>query len=285
MCERGIRGYIRRVTQPADDWTLYAEHRAHFSAAISACAKDRAGGGRGRLCVLGAGKCNDLDLEQLAASFSEIHLVDIEPSALAAATARQTPAVRARLKPHAPVDLSGTPKKRLAKWASKTPSPAELYANQSAATASIRSRLPGPFDVVASACILTQMSFAVRQALGERHRSLAAIRLSVVATHLNSMVALTAPGGSCLFTTDVVSSTTYPLLALAPGTDMQHVLSDVVAQGASYFAANPKLILDLMRHDPGLAESVGEPSTLEPWLWTGPLERTYLVYAMRFERL
>ena len=34
-----------------------------------------------------------------------------------------------------------------------------------------------------------------------------------------------------------------------------------------------------------LAERAGEPSAFEPWLWTGPLERTYLVYAMRFERL
>ena len=283
MCERGIRGYIRAVTPASDDWALYAAHRAHFSAAISACAEGRPAGGR--LCVLGAGKCNDLDLEQLAATFSEIHLVDIEPPALAAATARQTPAVRARLKPHAPVDLSGVPKKRLEKWARKAPTPAELSANQRAAVASIVSRLPGPFDVVASACILTQMSFSVRQALGERHRALSAVRLSVMATHLNSMALLTALGGSCLFTTDVVSSTTYPLPALGASGDMKRVLSDVVAEGASYFAANPKLIVDLLRHDPGLAERAGEPSTFEPWLWTGPLERTYLVYAMRFERL
>ncbi len=271
------------MTQPSDDWALYAEHRARFSAALLSCAEGLPAGGR--LCVLGAGKCNDLDLEQLAARFSEIHLVDIEPAALAAATARQTPAVRARLKPHAPVDLSGVPKKRLDKWARKAPTPAEIEANQSAALANIRSRLPGPFEVVASACILTQMSLAVRQALGEGHRSLAAVRLSVMATHLNSMALLTAPGGSCLFTTDVVSSTTYALPAVSAGADMNSVLADVLAQGASYFAANPKLIRGLLQHDPGLAERAGEPFSFEPWLWTGPFERTYLVYAMRFARL
>jgi hypothetical protein len=55
--------------------------------------------------------------------------------------------------------------------------------------------------------------------------------------------------------------------------------------GASYFAANPKLIKDIMQHDPRLAECAGEAEQLEPWLWTGPFERTDLVYALRFERL
>jgi hypothetical protein len=59
----------------------------------------------------------------------------------------------------------------------------------------------------------------------------------------------------------------------------------VVDSGASYFAANPKLIRDILRHDPWLAEHAGEPEQLEPWLWTGPLSRTYLVYALRFERI
>ena len=283
MCARGIHGYIRAVPEAADDWALYAEHRAHFSATISSCAEGRPEGGR--LCVLGAGKCNDLDLEQLATRFSEIHLVDIEPAALAAATARQPPAVRARLKPHAPVDLSGMSKKKLDKWARKPPTPAELSAHQNVALAGIRSRLPGPFDVVASACILTQMSFFVRQCLGERHPALPSVQHSVLATHLNSMVELSAVGGSCLFTTDAVSSTTYPLASVTPGSDMRSLLSSAVEQGASYFTANPKLIRHVLHNDPGLAERAGEPDLLEPWLWTGPLERTYLVYAMRFERL
>jgi hypothetical protein len=63
------------------------------------------------------------------------------------------------------------------------------------------------------------------------------------------------------------------------------VMRDIVAKGASYFAANPKLINDILLHDPRLAECAGEPEQLEPWLWTGPFERTYLVYALRFERL
>jgi hypothetical protein len=277
-----FRDYIRRVSQAADDWALYAAHRARFSAALLSCAPATSG----RLCILGAGKCNDVDLEQLVETFSEIHLVDIDPSAVAAATARQTASVRARLRPHAPVDLAGLSHKRLAKWQRKSPTRSELAAYEAAALASITSRLPGPFDVVASACILTQMSFSLREALGERHAMLVPIRGSVMATHLNSLVALTAVGGKCLFSCDLVSSSAYPPLKdVMPDTDLSAVMRDIVAQGASYFAANPKLIKDILQHDPRLAESAGEAEQLEPWLWTGPFERTYLVYALRFERL
>ena len=48
--------------------------------------------------MLGAGNANDLDLEQLARRFDEVHLVDIDAAALARATGRQTPGVRARLR-------------------------------------------------------------------------------------------------------------------------------------------------------------------------------------------
>ena len=76
---------------------------------------------------------------------------------------------------------------------------------------SILSRLPGPFDVVASACVLTQMAFAVRDELGDAHPMLKLVRLSVMATHLNALVGLTAPGGTSLFVSDLASTSTFPL--------------------------------------------------------------------------
>ena len=51
-------------------------------------------------------------------------------------------------------------------------------------------------------------------------------------------------------------------------------MRDVVAKGAGYFAANPEIVA-------GLLAEVATPELLPPWLWTGPLERTYLVYALR----
>jgi hypothetical protein len=272
---------VRAMPEVADDWALYAAHRARFTAALLASAPHSAG----RLCVLGAGKCNDLDLELLCEAFSEVHLVDIDPSSLAAGTARQSAGVRARLRPHAPVDLSPLSGKRVSKWQRKAPSRAELETTEAMTLAALLSRLPGPFDVVTSACVLTQMSFALRKALGEGHPMLGPIRVAIMTTHLRTLVGLTKPEGTCLFTSDLVSSTTYPLETLAPDRDLREVMNDIVSGGASYFAANPKLIREMLHHDPQLAERAGEPELLDPWLWTGPLERTYLVYALRFARL
>jgi hypothetical protein len=227
----------------------------------------------GRLCVLGAGHCNDLDLEQLAAVFDEIHLVDLDGKALARAVARQPAATRARLHRHE-VDLSGLPARRLARWKRIPPTGDELDAAANVALDTILGRFAAPFDVVASTCVLTQMAFALRTSLGARHPMLEPIRFGLMRAHLSTLVGLTVAGGTALFATDLVSSTSYPLEALPPERALMDVMRDVVEAGAGYFAAKPEIVA-------GLLEEVGTPELLEPWLWTGPLARTYLVYAMR----
>jgi hypothetical protein len=228
---------------------------------------------RPSLCLLGAGNCNDVDLPRLAEAFAEIHLVDVDGPALARAVARQPEAVRPRLRRH-DVDLSGLPARRLGRWKRVPPDAVEIEAASLAALDAILTKLGGPFDVVASTCVLTQMAFALRGSLGERHPALEAVRFALMRTHLSTLVGLTAPGGVALFASDVVSSTTYPLEERAAGRTTTDVLRDVVSSGAGYFAANPELVA-------GLLAEAGTPELLEPWLWTGPLDRTYLVYSLR----
>ena len=270
------------MPQASDDWTLFTGHRQRLSAALLACAP--ASGGR--LCILGAGKCNDVDLERLAEVYAEIHLVDIDPSAVASAVARQSPTVRARLRPQVPLDLAGLSPKRIGKWQRKAPTSSELAAFESATVAATVSRLPGPFDVVASACILTQLSFALRQTLGERHALVGPLRSALLSTHLRSLVGLLKAGGSGVFATDVTSSTNYPALdELTEGEDLNAVLRAVMDAGASYFAGNPQLVSDALRYHPALTGQTSEPEPLPPWLWNGPLARTYLVAALVFQRI
>jgi hypothetical protein len=252
------------------DWALYAQHRAHFTDALVASAT-REGGS---LCVLGAGNCNDIDLERLAGTFAEIHLVDIDAQALARAVARQPAALRPRLFRHAPVDLSGLPARRLGKWKRMPPTIPEVETAAAGALKALLARLPGEFDVVASACVLTQMSFALLAALGDGHPALEAVRLALMGTHLNTLVGLTGEGGKFLFVCDMVSSNLYPLDALPPDRALREVMAEIVAAGACYFAANPEIVRRMLRQ-------VGEPELLDPWLWTGPLGRTYFVYAYR----
>jgi hypothetical protein len=266
------------MAKSGDDWTLYADHRDHFTEALLSSARQLGGS----LCLLGAGQCNDVDLERLAETFSEIHLVDIDSAALARAVARQPPSVRARLQRHAPIDLSGL-SKRLKKWKAAGPTPAGLEASAASALRSIVASLSGPFDVVASACVLTQMSFHLRDVLGENHPMLASVRLSLVATHLGTLVGLTKVGGVSLLASDLTSSSFYPVGEMSPESNLRDAMNKIVETGRFYHAANPHLIRDVLARHEG--QRVGEPEWLDPWIWTGSHGRTYLVYALRFQRI
>jgi hypothetical protein len=258
-----------------DDWELYRRHREHFTQAVLTSAPTPGG----RLCVLGAGKCNDLDLEPLAERFSELHLVDLDPSAVASAVSPQPAPVRQKVVPHAPVDLALLTGKRADKWKRKPPTPSELDEAAQGALRDVLRRLPGPFDLVVGACLLTQLGFALSKALGEHHPLLGPLRLATVRLHLRTLLDLTAPGGSSLFVSDLASSTHYPLAELPADADLERVLEDVVSKRAFYHLAEPRLVGDLL-------EELGEkaPERVAPWLWTGPLERTYLVYGYRLSR-
>jgi hypothetical protein len=252
------------------DWALYAAHRDKFTQAVLSVAPASAG----RLCVLGAGKCNDLDLARLSQTYRELHLVDLDPAALANAVSREEPEVRNRLQPHAPVDLSLLSPKRASKWQRRAPTADELDAAAESTLQGLLTRLPGPFDVVVSACVLTQLGFALNQAFREPHPLLSPLRLAIVHTHLRTLVKLTAPNGTSLFVSDLASSPNYPALATLPAdAELRDVMRDIVTARAFYQVARPDLVSDLLSE---VAER--EPVPLSPWLWTGPQQRTYLVY-------
>jgi hypothetical protein len=92
---------------------------------------------------------------------------------------------------------------------------------------------------------------------------------------------LTCAGGQSLLVSDLTSSNVYPLDALPPGRPLGQVMDDVVERNAFYLIANPTLIKRLLRRDPGLRDRAAEPALIEPWLWTGAFDRTYLVYGFR----
>lgn len=241
------------------------------------------GRGRGRLCLLGAGACHDVDLSTLLESFAEVHLVDIDASAVAEARARVAADSRTRVRMYAPVDLSGL-QARLPAWKQQPPTFAEIETNARAATEGIAGRLPAPFDVVASTCVLTQMSFHLSDALGGDHLMLGTIRQTLLVTHLATLLTLTAAGGQALLITDLTSSNSYPLDSLARDDNLRAVMDDIVTRNAFYFAANPTLIRRLLRREDALRGRAAEPELIEPWLWTGAFSRMYLVYGFRLRR-
>jgi hypothetical protein len=263
--------------------SLFDAYREHRAATTRLALESPVSGPEATLCVLGAGNCLDLDLEQLAQRFSAVHLVDVDRSALDAALARQTPAVRARLVLHAPTDVSGL-LDRLERWSRLETTEAELLAHHTRTSQALVAEL-GAHDVVVSASCITQMQLSVLQALGDRHQLFDAVRHLLAVTHLHSLFALTKPGGRALLITDVLSSTGYaPLVELPAQTDFLQVLRQLMAAEQMFYIARPGLFHLLHREDPQLRSASVLSPPIAAWRWQNGPDISFLVYAMALDR-
>src|SRR5262245_51257496 len=97
-----------------DGWEPFAVHRRQMSDLIRATAS-----GRPRLCVLGAGNCNDLDLRLLLGMSDRVHLVDLDEEALRGGIERQGVAGRPSLHIYPDIDVTGC-LHELATWSAQT---------------------------------------------------------------------------------------------------------------------------------------------------------------------
>jgi hypothetical protein len=264
--------HARNNAATADYWQLYGEHRARVLALLRAASAPG-----DRVWILGAGNANDLELDDLAAPAAAVHLVDLDAGALDRAFTRQAPATRAKLVSHAPVDASGL-LSVLPVWRRQSPPPAQVTAHAAQAAARLARALPGPFDVVVSDCLLTQMYWSCFEALGAGPL-LDAVLEAALAMHLQAMTALARPGGVCLLLTDTVSSDSVPLQALHAAGYGQALLTVLDERGALFSGTGPRqLQAALARAGDGVdAASVG---LARPWLWRVEPARTVLVYAL-----
>jgi len=254
----------------------FAGHRAHLTElALSGVSP----GSGARLCVLGAGNCYDLELDRLAGVFAEIHLVDLDPAALARARDRVTETLRSKITCHAPLDLTGL-FDRLERWRSFQVQPAELFEHPGRTAQAIAQKLPGPFDVVLSACVLSQMQLAALHVMSSGHRLFEPVRQLINLAHLRSLASLVAPGGRALLVNDVASEADYPLGSAAQSADLRPLLAELVGAGKVIFAVRPDLLAWTVREDPVLNRSTTLSEPLAAWLWHNGPERIFLVYAM-----
>ena len=180
------------VSAPGDkDWDLYAAHRARLTDAILESADGSTG--RRASVVLGAGACTILILARAARGVLRYLTSSISTARRSLAASRATTAPGAARALHRHGASISRAFGASTRWRLAAPEAAELPTMDG-----LCHELPGPFDVVASTCVLTQMAFALREALGERHPALEAARFALMRTHLSSLVALTAPGGTAL---------------------------------------------------------------------------------------
>lgn len=245
----------------------YAEHRARVMAQLA----DRRGE---RLAVLGAGNCNDLELDALADRFSEIHLFDLDGEALHGAVSRQSSAVRAACRVHER-DLTGVVG-FVDAWKQHPPEPLDA---QIAAWKQLSGLLGevGEFDVVLSSCLLSQVAINLRDFFG-LVPALNSALIAAVTAHVLLATALTRPGGSVLLVSDCITDR-YPIREEAEQRGAVNAILHLASQGAAFPGTDPRLIADLLT-----LPDFSAPELVDAWIWDLS-EQAYLVYALRAARL
>lgn len=258
-----------------DQWDAFAPHRKRVSALLT---KD-GDASRTRLCLLGAGNSNDLDLPALLTAHREVALVDLDPLAIADGAARQGVSAHPGLRLIGGVDLTAM-LDAMASWTPQTSiGPTDLSALVEWPSTRLAPTLRGPYDVVASTCLLSQIAGNAFRAVGERHPQFGALVRSIRVGHLRMLSHLTRPGGAAILITDVVSSERFAPLKTVPDSSLENVLLQLTREGGLIHGVNPAAIQAEVRDDPVLAARFARAESSSPWRWTLH-DRVYLVIAL-----
>ncbi|HYQ26017.1 MAG TPA: hypothetical protein VER04_02325 [Polyangiaceae bacterium] len=254
-------------------------HRAELTQLILGSAA----AGPETLCVLGAGNAYDLELEALLDRFAHVHLADIDADAVARARQRAPEAARSRLLTHAPLELSGM-FHELERWGRLQVTPQELAMAPATGAKRVAGALPGPFDVVVSSCLLTQLQLSLLRVIGDQHPLFVVLRELLSLTHLRTLAALTRPGGRALLVTDLCEAAAFPAGLPREPSDLTGLMNELVASGHVVHSSHPGVLERTLTSDPPLSRAFGRPTPSEPWLWHNGPERLFLVYGLTLQR-
>ena len=267
----------QRNTDSRDGWHRFADHREQVMSLLLNLPGDASDPGPQRICLLGAGNCNDIDLPQLMHRFAEVHLVDLDRDALIAGTHAQGVSESEQIKLYGGVDLSGIVEE-LGRWHEIPPQPGDypaVVANARSTTIPVA----GPFDVVASLCTISQLLDAVMIASGQPTQESITLALAVRDRHLELMEQLTRPGGRLILITDVTSSATVPDLDAMPLEQLPVKLIEMINTRNFFTGLNPFALLARYRQDPEWESRAESAELSAPWIWNlGP--RHYIVCAL-----
>lgn len=238
----------------------------------------------GRLCVLGAGRCDDLDLPRLAQHFTAVHLVDLDGEALERARDRQPVRTRDAIVLHGGVDLSGL-LARLDEWGDAFPDDQTLHQVVFASARAVVGALPGPFDATFSTCVLSQLMLPFQNAWTAAEETWSKLVAAITAVHVGILVHTTAPRGEACLVMDVLSSDDTPVLTSFRGLSSEELRAAVDAgsqSGAFLLQPDPGALLAQMSTS-GVAATEPAPRLTGPWLWD-TATALQLVYALGFRR-
>ncbi len=269
----------KRNADSRDGWECFASHRAHVTRLLL----NPTDAADSSLCVLGAGNCNDIDLQQLAAAYSQIDLVDIDGDAIVNGVARQGVAANEAIHCHS-IDVTGVAN-LLSAWEPSSPASAgEVVACIQTAKQSRLEFDNRQFTTVASVCLLSQLLESVMLSVEQSHPQFLELLTCVRREHLRLALDLVQPGGSFVLVTDIVSSVTLPQLDSMPMSELPRLVREAIEQRNFFTGMNPAVITNILQTDPDISSQLSDLCITNPWLWDlGP--RRYAVCGFTARRM
>lgn len=267
---------LRFNQETLDNWSLYRSHRKEVADLIMKTVQPDST----RLCILGAGNCNDLDLALFCSRFAQVHLVDLDLQAMSKGLQRQSPPCPDRIRLQGEVDLTGI-LKTLATWERYRPRRESIAHCIREAQAFAGLPFLGRFDVVASSCLLTQMIDSVVSMTGSGAVPRELVR-ALQQRHLRLLAELLLPGGVGIVVTDFAlkwDSTRPSRKVSATSTRTQMFPNE------AFLGVNPVELCELVNQDAVLRTQVRQARVSPSWLWQQNPSRTLQVYAISFQRI
>ncbi|HEX5102502.1 MAG TPA: hypothetical protein VFV87_01745, partial [Pirellulaceae bacterium] len=245
----------RRNLAVRGQWQAFESHRQRVTALLAEVAGQHR---RSNLCLLGAGNCNDVNLQELIDCYEALHLVDCDGDALARGIERQGLGRRPSLTMLGEIDLLGL-----------ADCPPSATSAELAAAALNHQPLQNfkPVEVVASLCVLSQLLEAAASRCPSRSASHLELLQAVRYRHLRLLVELLRPGGCGLLITDLVSSVSARDLDVVGDEQLPALVSRWVSEHNFFTGLNPAVVLASLQDDPWMAAHVKNVQPLGPWKW------------------
>jgi len=266
------------ITDPTTQRDLPDYHRRQITSLLCELAPPAGG----RLAILGAGPCNDLDLRQLQVKWPHIDLVDRDSDLVRQGIAAQTNDATGLHVIHQDL-LLGDPTSQVAASEMDLITPEigrDFLSNvKQARWTSLRP----DYDIVASTCLLSQLVHQAIDAVGVDHALFIPTVQALRQRHLWLMAQALRPGGHGLLFCDFVSSETLPELFQANPENLPGLLSQALQQNNFFHGLNPGKLLQIAREDAELQTCLDQVQMSPPWVWfTGSL--AYAVVVIKFTR-
>ncbi|WP_339733946.1 hypothetical protein [uncultured Gimesia sp.] len=261
------------------NWEQGARHREKVTGYLTGLAADR----NGRLCVLGAGNSNDLDLKQLLQVYSEIHLVDLDESALEYGVESQAVSDDPRVFRYVR-DITGVGQELAACEAAGVQPETDLSEIIQRFSQPAALDLPDPFDVVCSTCVLSQLILQTVNAVGDTHPQFEELMVAIRSQHFQTIVEFINDGGAGFVVSDFVSSESATDMKEVPDFQFTQYLSQLLSSRNFFHGVHPGILFSQLKGNTPLAALVQNVKMLPPWRWDLG-SRQYAVAAIQFHRL